>query len=121
MQWNDPREQGNVPGKLFEYLGTGRPILLLGLEGGVPDVILRERNAGVLCNSPEAIATQLRAWLAMKASTGSVAEVDPTARSGFSRREQYEKLRTFLDDLFAEQRSIPIAGPTTIREDTGLL
>ena len=31
LQWNDPREQGNVPAKLFEYLAVRRPILSIGL------------------------------------------------------------------------------------------
>jgi len=102
MQWNDPREQGNVPGKFFEYLGARRPILLMGLEGGVPDTILRERGAGQICNSPEAIAEYLRSWLAIKAANGAIPDVDPSASAGFSRREQYEKLRIFLEDLCAE-------------------
>jgi glycosyltransferase involved in cell wall biosynthesis len=102
MQWNDPRDEGHIPAKLFEYLGSRRPILLLGLEGGVPDTILRERGAGQLCNSPEALAEQLRSWLAIKAANGAIPDVDPSARAGFSRREQYEKLRIFLEDLCAE-------------------
>ena len=31
LQWNNPREQGNVPAKLFEYLAVRRPILGIGL------------------------------------------------------------------------------------------
>ena len=32
MQWNDPKEQGNVPGKLFDYLAARRPILVVQLR-----------------------------------------------------------------------------------------
>jgi len=103
MQWNDPRDEGHVPAKLFEYLGSLRPVLLLGLEGGVSDTILRERGAGQLCNSPEAIAVQLRGWLAAKTADGAIADVDPSARAGFSRREQYEKLHNFLENLCAKE------------------
>src|SRR3546814_9777974 len=46
LQWNDLKEQGNVQGKFFEYLGGRRPILVLGLHDGVPATSLRERNAG---------------------------------------------------------------------------
>ena len=30
LMWNDPDEAGNYTGKLFEYLGSGRPILMMG-------------------------------------------------------------------------------------------
>src|SRR3546814_20014060 len=53
LQWNDPKEQGSVPGKFFEYLGARRPILVLGLHDGVPATILRERNAGFFSNEPK--------------------------------------------------------------------
>lgn len=103
MQWNDPREQGNVPGKFFEYLGAGRPILLLGLHGGVPDGILRQRDAGVLANDPEAIAGHLTRWLELKDQNGAVPGIPPEARAGFERREQFEKLRLFLHEIAGDQ------------------
>lgn len=106
MQWNDPREQGNVPGKLFEYLGTGRPILLLGLPGGVPDQILRERDAGVLANDSDAIARHLTRWLQLKDQTGTVPGTSPEARAGFERREQFEKLRLFLHELVGDKSTM---------------
>lgn len=104
MQWNDPREQGNVPGKFFEYLGAGRPILLLGLRGGVPDQILRERNAGELANEPDAITIKLKSWLQLKDETGTVPHNPPAARAGFERREQFEKLRSFLNERASKLR-----------------
>lgn len=30
LLWNDPREKGIYTGKLFEYIGAGRPILAIG-------------------------------------------------------------------------------------------
>jgi len=38
--------QGNIPGKLFEYLASGIPIMALGKSGGDSDVILRESGCG---------------------------------------------------------------------------
>lgn len=37
----------HIPGKLFEYLATGRPILLLGPSDGESAAILREEEAGI--------------------------------------------------------------------------
>ena len=101
IQWNDPREQGNVPGKLFEYLGARRPILGLGLENGVPATIIRERSAGLFSNDPKAIAGQLRAWLEVKRRTGSVPPLPEVARAGVSRDEQFEKLDQLLSGVVA--------------------
>jgi hypothetical protein len=99
MQWNDPREQGNVPGKFFEYLGARRPILVLGLEEGVPATILRERQAGVCLNHPDAIAAQLREWIALKARDGRIPALPEAAREGFCRLDQNRELEAFLTEL----------------------
>lgn len=96
MQWNDPREQGNVPGKFFEYLGALRPILVLGLEDGVPATILRERNAGVFSNDPRVIARHLSLWMTVKREKGAIPDLPKSVRAGLSRDAQYSRLEGFL-------------------------
>ena len=100
MQWNDPREQGNVPGKFFEYLGARRPILLLGLEGGVPHRIIQERNAGLLGRSSDEIAAELRRWTEEKASRHEIPELPESASKGFAREEQFAQLSKSLRQVF---------------------
>ncbi len=99
MQWNDPKEQGNVPGKFFEYLGARRPILVLGLRDGVPATIMRERDAGFFSNEPGEIAEQLVRWLEIKQDKGLLPPVPESARAGFARDEQYARLEPFLEAL----------------------
>ncbi|UEM20070.1 glycosyltransferase [Skermanella mucosa] len=96
LQWNNPREQGNVPAKLFEYFGVLRPILGIGLEDGVPARLIRERQAGFFSNDPQAIADQIRRWLAAKdAAGGRLERLPPSAREGLSRDIQFERLLDF--------------------------
>jgi len=97
MQWNNPREQGNVTGKLFEYLGARRPILGLGLEDGVPAKIIRERSAGCFANDPAQIAAQLSGWLDTKRRLGHLPPLPPEAAAGFTRAEQFAKLEELLE------------------------
>jgi glycosyltransferase involved in cell wall biosynthesis len=46
LAWNDPQEPGIYSGKLFDYLAARRPILSIGITGGVVDALLRETQAG---------------------------------------------------------------------------
>ncbi|MFC7335316.1 glycosyltransferase [Rhodocista pekingensis] len=120
MQWPDPREDGNVPGKFFEYLGARRPVLLLGLAGGVPDSLLRERGAGILGESVGAIAAQLRLWLAQKRRTG-IPPTPPGAAAGFSRAEQFARIAPFLRSLrhlSGPAAGAAAAGPAPLLEDS---
>ena len=96
MQWDNPREIGNVPGKLFEYLGAQRPILGLGPLEGVPAGIVKQRGAGVYCNDPEGIADHLRQWVSDKQRDGEIAQLPDSARAGYTRDEQYQLLERFL-------------------------
>jgi glycosyltransferase involved in cell wall biosynthesis len=107
MQWNDPREQGNLPGKLFEYLGARRPILGLGLEDGEPATIIRERAAGCFSNDPAQIAAQLSAWLETKRRLGYLPPLPPEVAAGFTRAEQFVRLERLLSELV--QTSHPVA------------
>jgi hypothetical protein len=104
MQWNDPREQGNCPGKFFEYMASLRPILILGLEDGVPATIARRRSAGFCINEATAIAEQLIRWLGEKEEFGRVKPLPVAAREGLSRTIQFEKLEQFLSELVAVGR-----------------
>lgn len=96
LQWNDPREQGNCPGKFFEYLASLRPILGIGLEDGVPATFVRDRRAGFFANDPKAIAERLMQWSAEKAEFGAVRRLPLSAREGLSRDIQFERLERFL-------------------------
>jgi len=99
MQWDDPREQGNCPGKLFEYLASLRPILILGLADGVPATIAHERKAGFCSTDPGKILTQLRAWLREKEEFGRISPLPAAAREGLSRDIQFEHLEGFLAQI----------------------
>ena len=108
MQWNDLREQGSCPGKLFEYIASLRPILVLGLENGVPATIVRERGAGFCINDASLIAAQLRKWLQEKETFGRVSQLPLSARDGLSRNVQFNRLEEFLIEMQQVTRSSSI-------------
>jgi hypothetical protein len=43
---NTPNAKGILTGKIFEYLGSGRPVLSIGPEDGEAAVILKDSDAG---------------------------------------------------------------------------
>lgn len=99
LLWNDPREAGVYTGKLFEYVGAGRPILAVGSDAGVAADLIRSRGLGVAVADAEHIADALRAWIAQKDRSGSVAAPPDSARVGLSRREQFERVDALLRKL----------------------
>lgn len=120
MQWNDPRDNGHLPAKLFEYFGARRPILNLGHPDGLPSMLVRTRSAGVAENEPKAIAAALRQWLAEKEQNGAIAPCPLEARAGLSRPEQFACVESFLlaltqpqPSLAAASDSVTISPPTS--------
>jgi glycosyltransferase involved in cell wall biosynthesis len=61
LDWTDPGIQGCLTGKVFEYIASGRPILLTGAwDGSELASLLRDADAGyVLGSAPEEIAAFL--------------------------------------------------------------
>jgi glycosyltransferase involved in cell wall biosynthesis len=97
LQWSDVRDEGNLPGKTFEYLYARRPILLIGYEQGAAARLIRERGAGLVSNAPERICDQLHTWIDDK-QTRRLTRLDASVSRGLSRDEQFCK----LDAIFAE-------------------
>ena len=59
LLWDHPKEKNLCPGKLFDYLGSKRPILAIGgLKGFVQD-ILNDTNAGTYVQTIEEIKDYL--------------------------------------------------------------
>lgn len=104
MQMDSPLEQGNVPGKFFEYLGSRRPILVLGWDQGVPATIVGSRGAGAATTEPEAIARQLQAWLEAKDRDGCLPDLPEEVCADFSHQEQAARLDAFLTSVLAGGR-----------------
>jgi hypothetical protein len=98
LQWNDKRDEGNLPGKIFEYLYARRPILLIGYEQGVAARLIKERGAGLVSNTPELIRDQLKAWIDDR-QAGCLKALDPLVSQGLSRDEQFRRLEHIFADV----------------------
>ena len=61
MDWDDPAENGWYPLKIFEYMGSGRPILATGgVAGNVVDVLLEKTKGGIHAITTDSIKDSLR-------------------------------------------------------------
>lgn len=47
LTWDNPKDKGSIPGKVFEYLAAKRPILSIGNEEGQIKDIINETNSGI--------------------------------------------------------------------------
>lgn len=88
LRWEDPRDEGVPTGKLFEYLGAGRPILSLGGTAGVVGDILAETGVGEHCTS----AAQAARYLEKIADHGTPSDVDLSAYSAERMADRFADL-----------------------------
>ncbi len=88
--------QGNIPGKLFEYLATGVPVLALGDPEGDSAKILKDAGAGEVIAHTDAstIRWQLRVLM-----DSSAKKVDPKDLEKYSRQYLSHQLAKNLDEL----------------------
>jgi hypothetical protein len=114
LQWNDPADESNVPGKVFEYLAARRPILGLGPERGIPARLIRERNAGIYTNDTALLAAHLVCWVDEKRRTGCIQALPASTSLGLRRDDQYAHLEAFLGHTVAEERH-PAPGSAGLR------
>ncbi|MCE0508293.1 glycosyltransferase [Microbacterium aurugineum] len=96
LLWNDPGEKGVLSGKVFEYIGAARPIIMTGLEASAAGDLIRENGLGTVSNDPSEIANALHAMAEQKTRTGRVEAPALANAEQFTRDAQS---RLFLDAL----------------------
>ncbi|HOI82361.1 MAG TPA: glycosyltransferase family 4 protein [Synergistales bacterium] len=104
LLWDNPEEKGVFTGKVFEYLGARRPILIIGPEDNVASQTIIERRAGIVATDPEAIAGHLKIWIENKKKGIPIESPPEEATKGFTREEQARKLAEFLESIVLESR-----------------
>ncbi|MFN8549727.1 MAG: glycosyltransferase [Candidatus Eisenbacteria bacterium] len=109
---DDPQSRGMLTGKLFEYLGSGRPILALAPEGEAAELIRRTGAGRVLRGDDPieiraALAEARAAFLAGKRPFG---EARPDEVIAYSRIELTRRLAGIFDRLAAPSLSDRKAG-----------
>jgi glycosyltransferase involved in cell wall biosynthesis len=99
---------GMLTGKIFEYLGSGTPILAFAPEGEASELIRRSRAGFVLDprdrDGAKALLRDL--WRRYRLGERRFAEPDPEVVASYSRRRLAERLAGILDEITAG-----VAGP----------
>jgi len=99
-RWADPRDDGVIPGKLFEYIGARRPILAIGSTTGEAAEIVRSGPFGLVSNSPMEIAEQLLAWIGEKrAAGGRLPDLPAAPTRRYLREAQFRRIDPLITEL----------------------
>ena len=93
-----PNVMGHIPGKTYEYIGSGRPILAIGPENADFARVINETQTGVVCGFTDKTKMKKqpkRINTAFKRGT----KVPPTGIDRFSRKTATGQMAAELDRL----------------------
>ena len=95
-----PSSPLQIPGKLYEYIAAGRPVLVVGGEGATA-ALVEKHHLGRHC--PDRVP-DLMQLLSELLERDSLRAPDPSTRSAFHYHELTRKLATRLDEAVADPR-----------------
>jgi glycosyltransferase involved in cell wall biosynthesis len=109
----EPRFRGLIPGKLYEYMGAGRPILALVPESEAAEIV-RELGWGevVAPDDPRAIAAALLRLLEHKRAGRLESVYSRRGRERFERPEQARTLAALLVAVVTSRQRAVTGGST---------
>ncbi len=96
-----PLANGIVPGKGFEYIGSGRPVLAIGPTAGDAAAVMRDTGAGQMFDYDDAEGVQrflmehVTAWM----NGAPLGGASPERAEAYSRQNRTRQLAQLLDEL----------------------
>ncbi|MCX7876398.1 MAG: hypothetical protein N2321_09575 [Melioribacteraceae bacterium] len=94
-----PNVNGRLPGKLFEYLATRRPILVIGPNESDASKIVENANAGLTCNFNDLETTIKTIRLLFEKYKQGKLTSNQTDISQYSNRNLTKKLASYFDEI----------------------
>ena len=103
LLFTHPHEKGVLTGKVFDYLGAGRPILAVPDDHGDVTALLRRTGAGVTASTVEEITQVLATWYNQWKAGGHIELTrNPDEIQRYSRRNQARRLAGILEEIGAD-------------------
>lgn len=101
LNWEDPKEKGTIPSKLFEYLAAKRPVIATGGYGNdMVENILNATKSGLYLKGHSEIKTALKKWYSEFKAQGVVTyNGDAQEISKYDFRAMAKKFSEILDKL----------------------
>jgi glycosyltransferase involved in cell wall biosynthesis len=100
LRWDAGGESIAIPGKLFEYLGAGRPILSIPRIDGPSDDLIRKTRAGVIAGNKKEVKDQLKKWFLEFKEKGFLPyDGQEEIIRQYTREKQTEQLASWLDKV----------------------
>jgi glycosyltransferase involved in cell wall biosynthesis len=96
---NTPNVQGIIPGKLFEYLASGRPVLCIGPTGGDAARIIAETGAGITVDFGDIAALDKALTAFYQQYREGSLEASTTGIAAYSRKELAGRMARLLNEL----------------------
>lgn len=93
-----------VPGKVFEYLGAGKPVLALAPHGSAIEALLTETGAGAVCATTDECARTVADWYRRWERGEPLVRPIPDAIARYERRNAARQLAAILDRLVSTRR-----------------
>ncbi|MFC1964605.1 glycosyltransferase [Chloroflexota bacterium] len=99
LDWDDPQERGVYTGKIFEYLGSRRPILAIGgARGNIVAKLLDETMAGIHAPTIEDVKNALKElYREYKLKGAVIYKGDEVEINKYSHREMARKFSEILE------------------------
>jgi glycosyltransferase involved in cell wall biosynthesis len=93
----------HVPGKIFEYLGAGKPVIALAPAASEAARIVREAHAGVVLppDDPRTIARGLLEWIRLRERGTDLPRPDTASLLVYNRKEQAAALDRIMRGLLS--------------------
>lgn len=100
VEIDKPETRAIIPGKLFEYMVSGRPILAVGPADSDPERIITQTNTGKFFGYQDKDEMKMYLRTCYEAYRKGSLKTNPIGLQGYSRKNLTAELAKLLDGLF---------------------